>query len=146
MQQQKQPRAATTNMSAAHIAANASKEKKNRRMKIKALMSSSLGNSPKGRFICNQCQAEVGSAAALQNHVRIHGTSSQGFECQFCGFTTDVESERMEKTKKVQIVHGKEKTFLQTETILQPETIFHQCNEARKRRHCSDSSYRTTKH
>jgi hypothetical protein len=120
---------------------HAKQEKRNR---IKALMSSSLGTSPPGRFLCSKCQVEVGSAAALQNHVRAchFGTVSV---CKHCGWSSDVIAERQETIAKGKIVHGKKKTFLKSTTSKVPIVMNHVCNERMKRRHCSDSSYRSTK-
>ena len=120
---------------------HAKQEKRNR---IKALMSSSLGTSPPGRFLCSKCQVEVGSAAALQNHVRsCHGGTVS--VCNYCGWSSDVITERKQTIAKGKIMHGKKKTFLKLTTTKVPIVMNHVCNERIKRRHCSDSSYRSTK-
>jgi hypothetical protein len=114
-----------------------------KRMKMKALLASSLGNSPPGKFICNKCHVEVGSAAALCSHVRLHSQNVQ--VCEYCGFTTDIRSERFVLKKKNRVHHGLEATTIVTTEQLVEHPIHHECNGRHKHRQCSDTSYRTTK-
>jgi DNA-directed RNA polymerase subunit RPC12/RpoP len=119
------------------------KFKLEKRKKMTALMSSSLGKSPPGRFLCSKCQAEFGSSAALFNHVRLH--SDESISCQYCGWKSDIIIERKIKIKNVKIIHGDESTFVQNIIKMKPIVMTHICNEKIKRRHCTESSYRTTK-
>ena len=117
-----------------------------KRMKMKALLASSIGNSLPGHFTCNKCHIECGSEASLCNHVRLH--SNVFVTCPHCGFKSDIHSERKTVTKTSKIKHGKKATTVVVVKTLKedPKVIHHICHEGHLRRNVNDTaSYRTTK-
>ena len=115
-----------------------------KRQRYKALLASSIGNSPiGGQYICNKCKKEFGTTAALSNHVRLH--SGELDTCRFCGHTTDIHSEMFTIQKEVKIVHSDTKTETVVKNTRIQKSVYHICSEMNQRRHCSDALYRSIK-
>ena len=131
-------------------------QKAARRVKMKALMSSSLLISKEradGMFYCGKCGVACGSEAALQNHVSSHGSLSSGQAeicCQFCGKATDIKTQRAKFLKQVAIEHGTEGQLGKPGAIVLAYKriaieVGHVCNERIKRRPVDDLGYRSSK-
>ena len=122
-------------------------EKRERREKMKALMSSSRRLSKEcGQWKCSKCMVIVGSEAALQNHVSLH--TKNVTKCPFCNFQTDVITQRSTTIKHVSIKHGEfegqpGRVHVEYEHV--PIEVGHICNERIKRRHVDDCSYHSSK-
>jgi hypothetical protein len=115
-----------------------------RRSRMKALMSSSRRLSAErndGRWICSKCAYQCGSEAALQNHVSAHTRTTT--VCDYCGKTTDVETQRKKVVKRVVIDHRENKVVVEYDRV--PIEIGHVCNERIKKRPVDDDGYRSSK-